>query len=163
MVGVANIAWFVLLSLLLIPVAPAGGEVLQWTDSRGVIYFTDNPRAVPEFIRNSSQLIVRSDLTSVEFSEAPVEPVTIEPALEPAPPDSPKAEPPQAPPTIVQINPQTFHIIVVNSFVSPVRRRPPPRGVFRPNFDDRRFIHPSVFDGGSRQFIEPQLFPKPKK
>jgi hypothetical protein len=28
--------------------------------------------------------------------------------------------------------------------------------VFQPSFDDRRFIHPSVFDGGSRQFIHPK-------
>lgn len=161
MVGIANTALVASLSLLLIPVVPAWGQVFQWEDSRGAIHFTDNPQAVPESIRNSPQLTVRSDLTSVEFSEAPVEPVTMEPALEPAPTESPKAEPPKAPPTIVQINPQFFQIVVVNPFV--VRKRPEARGVFRPNFDDRRFIHPSVFDGGSRQFVQPQLFPKPKK
>jgi hypothetical protein len=37
------------------------------------------------------------------------------------------------------------------------------RPVFRANFADRQYIHPSVFDGGSRQYIHPgsQSLPKP--
>ena len=36
-------------------------DVYQWTDSRGVIHFTDDLYAVPESIRRSEQLVIRKD------------------------------------------------------------------------------------------------------
>lgn len=56
--------------------------------------------------------------------------------------------------------PQQTTIIVVNA--NPRHReRNPCAGnnhcpaAFRPNFNDRRYVHPSVFNGGSRQYIQP--------
>jgi len=67
---------------------------------------------------------------------------------------APEPKESKAPPLIIYYNPQYFQIVVVNSFARPAKKEKS-RGVFRPSFDDRRFIHPSAFDGGSRQFIRP--------
>lgn len=161
---------FFLLSLALTLGSPASlkAQVFQWTDPRGVIHFTDNASSIPEPIRGSTRLIVRTDMLptngATESMPAEVEPLE-EPAsgAEPArAPAGPEPQPAKTPTPIIHYNPQQFTIVVINS---PIRRLTSPqcgrhifgcRGTFRPSFDDRRFIHPSAFDGGSRQFIQPK-------
>ena len=156
--------------LLLIPVTPLRGEVFQWIDSRGVIHFTDNLHSVPEALRGSLELIIREDFdTRAGSSEKGV--AEEEPVLEPKAPEVvnlPEPEATKAPQPIIHYNPQHFNIVVVHSIV----RRPKekrcliPEGckpAFRPNFDDRRYIHPSAFNGGPQQYIQPQLFPPARR
>lgn len=149
-------------------------QVFQWTDARGVIHWTDNLHSVPDSLRGSPSLIIRQDLdvkrTSWEiFDQA--EDRNTEPVSPPKAPEIPRPTEPEqktaAPPTI-QYSPQFTNVVVINSTVLHLKKRPCPssqgcQGVFRPNFDDRRFIHPSVFDGGSRQYIHPGLSQPPRK
>ena len=151
---------------LLLPAAPVNAELFQWTDSRGVIHFTDNFYSVPEYLRGSPQLVVRQDVEiTARFSEAPAQaeqPLSEEKRPEVGSPSEP--EPSKIPQPIIHYNPQSIQIVVVHSIV----RRPKekrclfPEGcvpAFRPNFNDRRYIHPSVFNGGPQQHLQPQLFP----
>ncbi|MBI2997222.1 MAG: DUF4124 domain-containing protein [Deltaproteobacteria bacterium] len=155
-----------LLSLALTLTAPAllKAQVFQWTDPRGVIHFTDNASSIPESIKGSTRLIVRTDMRptneSIETTpaaEQAVEEPTFE--AEPAPSEPQLAK---TPTPIVHYNPQQVTIVVVNTLVSKLkspqcgRHVQSCRGTFRPSFDDRRFTHPSVFDGGSRQYIQPK-------
>jgi hypothetical protein len=165
---------FFLWILLLAPALPLRGEVFQWTDSRGIIHFTDNLHSVPQFLRGSPHLIIREDLgekeTASESSPRP-EFVSKQPILEPKAPEKvtpSEPEPTKVTPPVVHYNPQYFNVVVVNSIVRPTKNRgcPPPQGcrsVFRPNFDDRRYIHPSVFNGGSRQYIHPESSQSPRR
>ncbi len=129
------------------------GEVFQWTDSRGIIHFTDNYQAVPEPLRDSPRLIVREDLPiSGEFSEtsprsekARKEPVPETRALERTSPPEPEPEKPG--PQIINNSQHFTTIVVVNSFLKRPRKNRcllpgGCRPAFRPNFKDRRFIHP---------------------
>jgi len=153
MVGL--LSWF----LLLLPVTSLRAELYQWTDARGTVHFTDNLHTVPELLRNSPHLIIRQDSWSEKspLSSTPPETLPPEEALSPK-----EVEPAKAAPQIVHYNPQQTTIVVVNSIVHRPRRHPCPGAVrcqpqvFRPNFEDRRYIHPSVFDGGSRQYIQPK-------
>ena len=167
---------FLLLSLALTLTGPAilKAQVFQWTDPRGVIHFTDNASSIPEPIRGSTRLIVRTDMLptngATETMPAAAEPLEeptsgAEPARAPAGPEPQLAKPPTP---IIHYNPQQFTIVVINT---PVRKLKSAecghtqscRGTFRPSFDDRRYIHPSAFDGGSRQFIQPELFPSTRR
>jgi hypothetical protein len=141
---------------LWVPPVLSMGEVYQWTDSRGVIHFTDNYQLVPEPLKDTPRLIVREDfLTEGEFSEASplFENVRQGPVPEPVPV--------KVVPQVID-NSQHFNtIVVVNSFATRPITKPclHSKGcgpVFRPNFRDRRFIHPSVFRRGSRQYIHPK-------
>lgn len=140
-------------------------QIFQWTDSRGVIHFTDNLERVPEPVRGSPKLVVRTeaDLKAESFQAFGSEPPGEETqAAEPWAPEAPypaEPEPPQTPMPTLHYNPQYF-TIVVNSAVRKPRREHP---TFRPSFDDRRFIHPSVFDGSPRQYVRPELFPPPRR
>lgn len=151
--------------LLLFSSASSGAEIFQWTDSRGVIHFTDSLDSVPESLRNSPSLIIRQDFdTGRSVAEASNQDESIAP--EPTVP--PKAPEAVTPPNIIYYTPRHTEIVVINTTVVQSRKHsclPPAncQGLFRPNFEDRRFIHPSVFDGGSRQFIRPQLFPPDRK
>jgi len=157
---------FFLLSLALTLTAPAllKAQVFQWTDPRGVIHFTDNASSIPESIKGSTRLIVRTDMRptneSIETTPAAVESFE-EPTVQAEPAPS-EPQPAKTPAPIIHYNPQQVTIVVVNTVVRrPKRKCFLPEGckpVFRPSFDDRRFIHPSVFDGGSRQFIQPGSF-----
>jgi hypothetical protein len=133
-------------------------DLYQWIDSRGIIHFTDNLNNVPAKVRASSDLTVRPNFLT------PSEPAPAPPLL-PVPTAESRAEPPAenaSPSTALQ---ETIHyaphettIIVVNSHRASrlhrcVGNRCAP--AFRPDFNDRRYIHPSVFDGGSRQYIQP--------
>lgn len=142
--------------LLWLSATPIRAEVFQWTDDRGIIHFTDNLHLVPEGLRNSPQLIIRQSLP---------EPTWQEPIWEEKRPEaeiSGDEEPIKLPQPVVHYSPQQTTVVVVNTAVV---RRPRekrcliPEGckpVFQPNFNDRRYIHPSVFDGGSRQYIQPK-------
>ena len=157
--------------LLLLPVTSLRAELYQWTDARGTIHFTDNLHTVPGLLRNSPHLIIRQDSWAEKSSLSSTPPETLPPeeALSPK-----EVEPMKAAPPIIHYNPQQITIVVVNTIVSrPKDRicivggsaldaqwcRPVPRF----NFDDRRYIHPSVFNGGSRQFIQPELFPPTRR
>lgn len=147
---------------------PSSAEVYQWVDARGVIHLTDNLDSLPDSMRGSSGLIVRRDLdrpgtSPVTFDQA--ENVPVEP---PAPPTVPELDrPPEggekpAPPPVVYYNPQYTNIVVVNPVVLHPKKHHCPKlmgcqGTFRPNFEDRRYIHPSVFNGGSRQYVRPEV------
>ena len=115
--------------------------------------FTDNYQAVPEPLRGSPRLIVREDLhisgknseTSPRSEKARKEPVPESRAPEGTRPPEPKPEKPI--PQIINNSQHFTTIVVVNSFL----RRPKKkrcllpggcRPAFRPNFKDRRFIHP---------------------
>jgi len=159
---------FFLLSLALTLTAPAllKAQVFQWTDPRGVIHFTDNASSIPESIKGSTRLIVRTDMRptneSIETTPAAVESFE-EPTVQAEPAPS-EPQPAKTPAPIIHYNPQHFTIVVVNTVVVRKPKKSECLGprrclpVFQPSFDDRRFIHPSVFDGGSRQFIQPGSF-----
>ena len=171
-----KIVQFLFGTLLFLPAGLLRAEVFQWTDSRGVIHFTDNLHSVPEFVRRSSHLTIRGDSDiGRSFSEIPIpsetaqqEPVSEAKAEEMLSPQGP--EPAKVPPLVVHYNPQHTTIVVVNSIVRQPSKRSceataqscPPSG-FRPSFDDRRYIHPSVFDGGPQQYIQPELFPSTRR
>lgn len=141
--------------LLWLSATPVRAEVFQWTDDRGIIHFTDNLHLVPEGLRSSPQLIIRQSLP---------EPTWQEPIWEEKRPEAEIAgdeEPIKLPQPVVHYSPQQTTVVVVNSIVHHPRRHPCPgprrcESTFRPNFEDRRYIHPSVFDGGSRQYIQPK-------
>lgn len=150
MVGL--LSWF----LLLLPVTSLRAELYQWTDARGTVHFTDNLHTVPELLRNSPHLIIRQDSWSEKSSLSSTPPETLPPeeALGPK-----EVEPAKSAPPIIHYNPQQTTIVVVNTIVTRPRDRVCivgcPRPLPRFNFDDRRYIHPSVFNGGTHQYIHP--------
>lgn len=154
------------LALWLFP-AVAGSEVYQWTDSRGVIHFTDNLQSVPEALRGSPVLIIRTDIKDEPFDEIPATPASTAEELAPEP-ETREAAVPSEPeqetvvPPVVHVDSQTFNIIVNNTGIhrhpGKKKRCPIPEGCkprFQPRIHDRRYIHPSVFNGGSPQHIRP--------
>jgi hypothetical protein len=162
------VIWTMPVVCLLLWVATASSQVIdvyQWTDSRGVINFTDNLKSVPEAIRDSPQLIVRKDLFVHETPASPTAqnyyPQEIR--FEPTAPPSHSVEFNQ---TIIN-NPPTTSIIVVNSGIRRVRRRPflVPRHhgrSFRRKFKGRQYIHPEAHSGRRRQYIHPEAFRQPR-
>ena len=160
--------------ILLLSSTLAHAETFQWTDSRGIIHLTDNLYSVPESLRGSPSLIIRQDLdtkrTSSGISNQP-ENANVEPPSQPKSPEvvgPPESEQKTVAPQNIYYNPQNINIVVINSVVHHPSKHlcsnpQGCQGVFRPNFDDRRFVHPSVFNGGSRQFIQPELFPSTRK
>jgi Domain of unknown function (DUF4124) len=153
---------------LLLQASIGSAQIFQWTDAKGVIHFTDNPYSIPESIRNSSSLIVRKDLDTRSASS----PTTFEAR---SVPENPRVTSPsdadadawQTATTVTTHAPQELNIVVVNSDLRVPDIRPCKFGsdckpVFRPDFTDRRYIHPSVFDDGSRQNIRPWSSPLSK-
>ena len=141
---------------LLVETSIASGQVFQWTDIKGIIHFTDNPYSIPESIRNSSALIVRKDMVSNSHSSvtafAPLPAMEVSGATNPL-----DAEREPLATTVVTYAPQEV-IVVVNSNSGQPNLHPCNFGsnckpAFRPDFTDRRYIHPSVFDGGSRRYV----------
>jgi len=141
---------------LLVETSIASGQIFQWTDVKGVIHFTDNSDSIPESIRNSSTLIVRKDMVSNSHSSvtaiAPLPAAEISGAK-----NSLDAEREPLATTLVTYAPQEV-IVVVNSNsgqpnVHPCNFGSNCKPVFRPEFTDRRYIHPSVFEGGSRRYV----------
>ena len=155
--GSKKLSLFLLMLSTLFFHSPLGAQLFQWTDNRGVIHFTDNLHSVPASLRASPLLIIREDIDIRGVNSS-------EPVWAPDVPEvvsSPEPEPPKVAPPVIHYSPQDIAIVVVNSIVHHPRRHPCPGParcqpqVFRPNFDDRRYIHPSVFNGGSRQYIHP--------
>ena len=139
---------------LLIESSIASAQIFQWTDVKGIIHFTDNPYSIPESIRNSSALIVRKDMDTNSHSSSvtsfePLPAVEISSATNPSDPIAT---------TVVTYAPQEV-IVVVNSNlgqqpnIHPCKFGSNCKPAFRPDFTDRRYIHPSVFDGGSHRYI----------
>ncbi|HEX4988337.1 MAG TPA: hypothetical protein VFW91_06150 [Candidatus Binatia bacterium] len=141
---------------LLMETSIASAQIFQRTDVKGVIHFTDNPYSIPESIRNSSALIVRKDLDTKSHSA-----VTTFDALRAAEVSSTTnsldADPKPIATTVVTYAPQEV-IVVVNPnsgqpSVHPCNFGSNCKPAFRPDFTDRRYIHPSVFEGGSRRYV----------
>lgn len=154
-----KVKWAIVVLTLLLG-GDVRGEVFQWTDARGVIHFTDNIYSVPDQIRRSPDLIVRTDLeVSGDTPAAEESPADESPSPAPEPPRNTEEEAAAAPtPVIVSYEPQPVTIIVVNSRVSVPKKKPCPgcKPAIRPDFQNRRYVHPSVFDGGPRQFVHPR-------
>jgi Domain of unknown function (DUF4124) len=136
----------------------AQAQVFQWTDPRGVLHVTDNPYSVPESVRNSSSLIVRTDWHSVSRTAAE----RPDPPPAPVQPDETSQSESygtQLPAPQITYAPTELNIVVVNRArfhkKDPCRAAGGCKTVFRPDFTNRRYVHPSVFTGGSRQYIHP--------
>ncbi|MFQ5853692.1 MAG: DUF4124 domain-containing protein [Candidatus Binatia bacterium] len=159
---------FFCLFLWLSPVFSAG-QVYQWTDSRGVIHFTDDYQAVPEPLKGSPRLVVREGF-QIEGESSKTSTLSQTPGQRPIPEPkarevirAPEPQAVKAVPAIIDHSQHFTTIVVVNSNVLRLKKKPcltaeGCRPVFRPNFADRRYIHPSVFSGGSRQYIRPESF-----
>ena len=155
-----RIAW---LMILLVPWTALGSDLFQWTDSRGVIHFSDDFYSVPESIRQSSRLIVRRDF---DLRKRPISastnhgPEAFVPA--PQPPQTHAYTPPVNDPSVLMTEPpQNVTIVVINSNVRQAKKHPCPsretcKSGFRPDFNDRRYVHPSVFNGASQRYIHPR-------
>jgi hypothetical protein len=137
----------------------ASAQILQWTDSKGVIHFTDNPYLISESIRSLPTFTVRRDLDTKNNPSAEIS------APLPALADSIATNrldtgPNQTETSVETYAPQEVNIVVSNSNLQQANARPCKfincKPVFRPNFDDRHYIHPSVFDGGP-PFARPSL------
>jgi hypothetical protein len=141
---------------LLMETSIASAQIFQWTDVKGVIHFTDNSYSIPESIRNSSALIVRKDMDTKKHSSVTI----FDPVRAPEIPSATSpfdADPKPIATTVVTYVPQEV-IVVVN----PNSGQPSVhlcnfgsncKPAFRPDFTDRRYIHPSVFEGGSRRYV----------
>lgn len=150
---------------LWLAVSPTPGlsaDLYQWTDARDVMHFSDNPHAVPKEIRNSGLLKMRKDFFSATPTRAKLPEKTPGdlPAYSSSDTTTPlPVEAPTQPPVPVIYAPQENTIIVVNGQQHAARhqlcrgKRCAP--VFRPDFNDRQYIHPSAFSGGSRQYVRP--------
>lgn len=159
--------------LTLFSPAYSPAEVYQWIDARGVINLTDNLHSVPEPVRGSPGLVIRTDFDfggrgSVIL--APHDNVVPEPLLPPQVPEAVTPSEPErttVPTTNIFYSPQQT-VVVINSTVIHPRKRAclsPEgcQGTFRPNPNDRRYIHPSAFNGGSRRYVHPGLSQPPRK
>jgi len=140
--------------------------VYQWTDPSGVINFSDNLDSVPEALRESPQLIVRRDLF---VHETPVDPAGQQayPQESRFDPIAPPSHPIEFNPTIIYSPQTTTNIVVVNSGIRRVRRRPFP--VHRPHglsfgrkFKGRHYIHSEAHSGRRRQYIHPEAYRQPR-
>jgi len=140
---------------LLMKTSIASAQIFQWTDVKGVIHFTDNPYSIPESLRNSSALIVRKDMDTKKHSSVtifdPLRAPEISSATSPFDADSkPIAT------TVVTYPPQEVIVVVNSNLQQPNVHRcnfgSNCKPAFRPDFTDRRYIHPSVFEGGSRRY-----------
>ncbi len=141
---------------------PLRADLFQWTDARGTIHFTDNLNSVPEPVRNSPHLVIRENVDMGGKTLDSEEDMRRKPFLKPEAPMVVRTpEPVEGSPIIIQPSQNITHIVVVNQIVrrSKKKRCLTPKSCgrkFRANFNDRRYIHPSVFNGGSRQYIRPK-------
>jgi hypothetical protein len=155
---------------LLMATSGASAQIFQWTDVKGTLHFTNNPHWIPESIRNSAALIIRNDL-DVKSQSREATPASLAAPATPSALTSPEDGTHQIGTAVVTYAPQEVNIVVVGN---PDARRSQAHSckfggnckpAFRPNFADRQYIHPSVFDGGSRQYIHPgfESLPKPTR
>jgi hypothetical protein len=141
---------------LLIQSSLASAQIFQWTDSEGVIHFTDNPYLISESIRSLPTFTVRRDLDTKNNPSA--ETFVPLPALaDPSAINQSDTAPNQTESTVVRYAPQEVNIVASNSSLQRANIHPCKFGnckpAFRPNFDNRQYIHSSVFDGGSRSRV----------
>jgi hypothetical protein len=156
---------------------PAQAEIFQWTDSNGTIHFTDDYDRVPPSLKGSDRLVIRSDLPSggpaflVREEEAGLDTTKTR--------ESPlQQESSPAPAAAGSYDSQDIQV-VVNSFgsVGSGKHCLVPghcRSRARFDFNDRRYVHPSVFDntleprvhvtpsGRHRSLFRGSRFPAPK-
>jgi hypothetical protein len=134
-------------------------DVYQWTDSRGVIHFTDDLYAVPESIRRSEQLVTRKDFfADSEPSNEVKVPVAPVPALVPSQSKADSEPNPNPEPVSVTDSPQETTIVVVNS--NSGARRVKSRACslgqncsFHHQFNRRQGLRPRL-SNGSRPFVQ---------
>jgi hypothetical protein len=146
-------------------------RVFQWVDSSGVIHFTDDYYTVPLAIRGTAALVVRDRLVEAPLIEPVTYPSVQEPGVACERCDA-ESEPRGS---RSEINPeysdnagttaelaQGATVIVVSNFANhgrkPCHKAGGCTGRFRPDFNDRRYIHPGVFNGSSPQYVQPKLF-----
>ena len=162
------IAWMV----FFLPAPGLGSEVFQWIDSSGVIHFTDDYYATPVGLRDTPKLIVRADLgkerpvdsnttgsTAIQTNVVREKPQdrwgnnseNYEPSSRYVDASSDSFEPPQN------------VIVVVNDSLPTKPCRHSCTGRFKPDFNDRQYIHPSVFNAASRRYIQRALFRSGRK
>jgi hypothetical protein len=148
---------------LLMRSSVAGADLFQWTDPSGVIHFTDNPYALPESVRNSAMLVVRKDFL-ISSGSGPETTPTVESIPLTGKPEAkkdPELDSKLPGVTAVTTSPQEITVLIVNSNVRRTKIKPCGsshncKPGFRPDFNNRQYIHPSVFSGGSRQYIHPR-------
>jgi len=161
------IKWLGTMVGLLLWVSPTLSiEVYQWTDPSGVINFSDNLNSVPEALRESPQLIVRRDLFVHEILAVPAA-QQVYPQERSFEPPAPRSHPVDYAPPIIYSPQTTTNIIVVNSGIGRVRRRPFPvhrrhGPSFARKFKGRQYIHPEAHSGRRRQYIHPEAFRQPR-
>jgi len=163
------IKWMGSLACLLLWVSPVFsiGEVYQWTDPSGVINFSDNLNSVPETLRESPQLIVRRDFFVHETLANPAA-QQYDPQESRFEPAAPQSHPVEFNPTIIYSPQTTTNIVVVNSGIRRVRRRPFPvhrhhGPSFERKFKGRQYIHPEAHSGRRRQYIHPEAYRQPRR
>jgi hypothetical protein len=139
---------------------PAQAEIFQWTDSKGTIHFTDDYDRVPPSVKGSDRLIIRSDLPSNANAQSVTEEESsLDAAKAQETPLEQESSP--APATVVSYDSRDIQVIVISAFGN--RRGTKPCGVngcrsrVRFNFNDRRYVHPSVFDR-PRPYVRPRIF-----
>jgi Domain of unknown function (DUF4124) len=139
---------------LLATVSPAhAGEVYQWFDSTGGIHFTDDYYATPVALRGTPDLIVRTDLGRQQF----VEPQTVSgTAVQQRWVTNTENQGQSS--RYADLNSDNFEpaqnvIVVVNDSLPTNPCHHGCRVRFKPDFNDRQYIHPSVFNAPARQYI----------
>jgi hypothetical protein len=154
--------------LLILWPSLVGAEIYQWTDPRGVIHFTDNLLSVPKAVRQSDLLVIRNDLPARGTFANELAPNQNTEETKPSLPQQSHGSAPSESdfavsptPPVVYYSPQELQIVVINSLTRPshIKHCAAPKGcgpVFRPNFSDRSFIHPSVFNR-PRHFTHPRV------
>jgi len=143
-------------------VAAASADLYQWTDAQGVVHFSDNPQAVPKEMRGSAQVKVRKDFFTITLKAAPAPATQAESSTTSASNPHASANVHPAPETPLQViyAPQESTVVVINNGGHRAKHHhyQPCHGcapAFRADFNDRRYVHPSVFSGGARQYIRP--------
>lgn len=153
----------VVVGLVLFLSSPAAASVIyQWTEN-GVLHFTDNVNLVPDAARKSPSFNVRRDFDTSASNVPEVRQAAAEPPVEPQAARFAEPMPVLSEPIMTVYAPQEVTIVVVNSDQQHIKTHPCKFGarcapVFRPDFNNRQYIHPDVFNGGSRQYIQPRLF-----
>lgn len=139
------------------------GDIFQWVDSREVVHFTDDYSRIPASVRKMPDRIIRHTFAESEQEAAPVKKT---PTVENTDYDRAHKKDPYAPNETSfnevaedPISTGNVTVIVVNNS----SQNKPCRGHgcsarFQPHFNDRRYIHPDVFNGGTRQYIHPDAF-----
>ncbi len=147
------------------------GVTYQWFDSKGGIHFTDDYYATPVALRDTAQLIVRTDLAKEQTADSNTVGYAVtqgivdrenngenyRQSLGYVDTSSDSFEPPQNV-TVIVVNNSALH-----AKQSPCRASRACAVRFKPDFGDRQYIHPSVFNGGSRPYVRPGLFRSGRK